>query len=169
MADSSDSKITAGPVNFCIAGATGADLDHAAVGREVAKENRQGHPCAAVGVGERADDVGVEHFGVGDVLAQRFAGDRDAGGVEQAGLAGDGFEDGALIPGRARSTSSMWYFCQRGRTLQISRDLLGDLVDAVELDRAAGLDGDGQGVQDRVGRAAHGHVKGEGVFEGGRG
>ncbi len=52
-----------------------------------------------------------------------------------------------------------------GRDLAQARHAAGDVVNALDVVRDAGLAGDGEGVEDGVGGAAHGDIEREGVVE----
>ena len=140
-------------------------LDHGAVGGQVAEEDSQ---PAGGGVGyiEGIDDRIVAHPGRADVLGQRAPGHGEHAGVQQAAFhqAEHHRRDAAgavqvldvMSPGR------------RAHTAQVRR-AVAVVVQFSQGDLDAGLVGDGQQVQHRVGGTAQGHVHGEGVAEGGGG
>ena len=101
--------------------------------------------------------------GVGDVLAERLAGHGRAVEVQQVRDLADFVEDRADAAGRVHVLDVD--LVRRRRDLADVRAAGGDRVDAVEVVLDARLAGDGQRVQDGVGRAAHGHVEHEGVVE----
>ena len=139
----------------------GAGFQHRAVGGEIAEQHGQA-ALLAVGIVQRADHVAIFHDRVADVFAQRFAGDGDAVEIQRARFAGEGFEDRADSAG----TIDIFHVIFAGRRdFADIRHARADFVEMGQVEWLSGFDGDGQRVQHRVGRAAHGHIEGEGVFE----
>ena len=136
-------------------------FDDAAVGGEVAVQDRQAAGLA-VGLFERMDALRILDFRRLDALAERYAGNGHAVEVQQARNLADFIEDGADAAGGVDIFDMP---AAGGRDLADVGALGTDGVDPVQIVFDAGLVGDGQGVQDGIGRAAHGHIEDEGVIE----
>ena len=135
-------------------------LDHGAVRGEVAAQD--GQPAGlGVGVRQRVNHLGVLDLGVGDVLAQRLAGHGGAVEVQQVRDLADLFEDRTDAARRVHVLDVN--LVGRRRDLADIGAARGDRVDAVEVVLNARLTGQGQRVQDGIGRAAHRHVEHQGV------
>ena len=137
-------------------------LDHRAVGRQVAAQHGE-----AVGGDERLvarqDHVAVEHFGAGDVLAERLAVDRARGQRQQVA---------DVVQQRAQSAGVEEVLHQelaRGTDVRDQRHLARDGVEAVDRQRHAGAARQRHHVHDRIGRAAQRQDRRDGIVDGRRG
>ncbi len=100
---------------------------------------------------------------LGDVLAQGLAGDRRAVEGQQAlVIAQQGAEDGVDAAG---DVDVLDVVLVARRDLAQVRGGLADVVDAAQVVVDLGLLGQGQGVEDGVGAAAHGHVHAQRVVD----
>ena len=107
-------------------------------------------------VGQRVDHlaVGRRRIEVGQVLGHGLAGDREAVAVEQAGLEQVAHARSGTPP--TRSMSTMWYLpC--GLVSAMCGTRAATLLKSSSAELDAGLGGDGEQVQHRVGGAAEGH------------
>ncbi len=153
----------AGPLCWRIAGANAAGLDHRALGRQVAEQDRQPAASGVCGFSMRADhfvilDLGIRRstgrsvvpVTVGPVQVQRVARACDLvqDGRDAAGAV-DVFH--VPVPGRA--------------DLAQVRHPVGHGVDALQRIVDAGFVGQRQRVQDGVGAAAHRHIQREGIVD----
>ena len=134
-------------------------LEHRAVRTQVARQDdgaaflRERHP-------ERADDVLVPAPGVPDVVRHRLAVDRQGVGVEQGQ---ELLED----RGEAAGVEKIFHeVLPRGPQIHEEGCRARQLVEAGERQRDAGAPGEGDQVDDRVGRAADRHVAADRVVEG---
>ena len=133
-------------------------LDDRAIGREIAAQHRD----AGAGLErlrERLDDFAVPARRVGDVLAERLAVDRERLAVEHVL---------DLAHHRRQAARVVEIFHEelaRGLQVHEARQLRADLVPVLELERHADAPGDGQQVDDRVGRAADGGVHADRILE----
>ena len=136
-------------------------LHHRAFGSQVAEQHRE-PALLAVRVRQRADDLLVLDRGVPMLRAQRA---RDGGPVqvERARLLGQRLEDRGHA---ARAVHVVHVPRPGGGDLAQVRHAVGDLVDARQRVVDPRLARDGQRVQHRVGRSAHGHVERERVVDG---
>ena len=137
------------------------ELDDAAVGREVAAQDRQ----AAGGldrVVERAHDaLALGLVGLAGVLADRAAGDRDRVLVQQAGVE-QALGDELVAAGRVEVGGDV---PAAGLEVAQHRRALGDAVEVVDVELDAGLAGDGEQVQHAVRRAARRGDRGDRVLQ----
>ncbi len=143
-------------------GGDAGGFDDGAVGGEVAEEDGEA-TLLGVGVFDFADDIVIFDFSGGDIFAEGFSRNGHLVKIESAGLFGDGFEDGGDAPG---AVDVFHVVFAGGSNFADVGDALGDFVEVLDGEGDAGFDGDGEGVEDGVGGAAHGHVEGDGVFEG---
>ena len=145
-----------------LAHALGAgDLDDGALGGEVAVQDRE--PALRLDrVGDGTDDV-LAGCLVGRVglLADRPAGDRDLVAVQQPGL-GEAAEDQRHAAGAVEVGGDV---AAAGLQVGEQRRLPGDPLEVGHLERDPGLAGDGEQVEDAVGRAAGGADAGDRVLE----
>ncbi len=131
--------------------------------REVTEQNRQSAGLRISAV-KWTDDLGIFDLCRGDVFAKGLAGRRHAVEVERAGFSGDGLENGRDAAG----TVDVFHVVDAGwGHLAHMRHASGYVVEVLQVEGRARLDGHGQRVQYGIGGAAHGHVKREGVFESG--
>ena len=119
-----------------------------------------------IGGFDRADNIVVFDDGTSDVFAEGLAGDGDATEVERAGLFADGLEDGRNAAG---AVDIFHVILARGGDFTDMGDALGNFVEMLDAEGDARFDGQRQGVEDRVGRSAHGHIEGDGIFKRGAG
>ena len=138
-------------------------LDDRAFGGEVATQDGESS-VGGVGVGDAMDDGFVFDLGAADIAGQGVPRHRGALGVEQALDAADLFDDGTDAAGTVDVFDMV---VRRGGDLADVGALLRDGIDALEVVVDARLLRDRQCVQHGVGAAAHGHVDGEGVVDGG--
>ncbi len=105
-------------------------------------------------------------LGGSDGFAERAAGDGERLEVQQSGARAESTKDGGDA---ARAVDVFHVMPPRGRDFADVRDAVGDGVDFVEAEIHAGLARHGEGVEDGIRRASHGHVESERVFKGGAG
>jgi hypothetical protein len=149
IASSSDSNTRAGP--RLVAALVPGELDHAALGREVAAQDRQAAGrLDRIASGRITSWPGVSTVPRGD-LADRLAGHGRRVLVQQAGLL-EALSSSATPPaGRGRGDEAP-------ARLEVAqqRRALADRVEVVDLELDPHLAGECQQVQDAVGRAAAG-------------
>ena len=112
---------------------------------------------------------GVDHLAVGGGRAEGGRGSRPWSGpvtVRQSPCSSPASSSSAITTGTPpiRSRSAMWYL-PWGLMSARWGTRAADPVEVVERQLHPGLVGDGQQVQDGVGRAAEGHDHGDGVLE----
>lgn len=137
----------------------GDHFNDTAVRREVSAKD-EGSAFRREGVVKGADNVGVERFGGFDVLAEGVA--VDGWGVEVE-------EGGDVLEDCAESAGVVEVFHEvlaRGPDVGNERGFARDGIEVVEGEVNAGTVGHGENVDDGVGRAAYGHIGGDGVFKG---
>jgi len=137
-------------------------LDGCAPRRKIAEEERQ-TATEGVRIPDPPDHLLVVDECRSDVLTQAPAGHGEGGLIQQPGYVGQLFEDGGDAPG---AVDVLDVNRSRGR-----RDLaevghpLRQAVDLLQIDLDPRLVRDGQGMQDGVGRSAHGQVEDQGVVK----
>ena len=139
----------------------GASLDDTAVRSQVAVQDGDAAGLRE-GVVHVADDFVVGLEDTFEVLLQGLAGAGHDVGVDETGLRQllqDGMDAAGLI--------EVLHVSGTGRSQMADiRRVLGDLVDLAKVHLHVDLVRDGGQVQDRVGRAAEGHVGGDGIPDG---
>ncbi len=133
-------------------------LDHRTVGAEVAAQYRRGEPRRHERIVEGPDHTAVD--GLLGMLADRAPGDRDGVGVQQRTQLVQHCRDPAGV--------AEVFHQQLAGGLQVDehRHVGGELVDVGELERNSGAPGDGDEVDDGVGRSADRGKDAYGVLEG---
>ncbi len=136
-------------------------LDDGALLREIAPKDGEA-AILRVGIRDGADDIGVFDFCRAHLLPDCFTAHRWARGVEKW-RRGDTFQDGHDA---ACAIDVDDVVGAAGGDLADVRRRGRNFVHALEGIIDAGFAGDGERMEDGVGRAAHGHIESQGVIEG---